>query len=120
MFTPLERDVLEYAEAMTNTPPTVTDELSTGLLEQLGPTAMVELTASIAFANLCSILFGSARNRVSEPIGWSRRAAIFAGAPDPALSRPRRQEQYGARNHHAGFFAACEVPLASRPERVRV
>ena len=28
LFTPLERDVLEYAEAMTNTPPTVTDELS--------------------------------------------------------------------------------------------
>ena len=28
VFTPLERDVLEYAEAMTNTPPTVTDELS--------------------------------------------------------------------------------------------
>ena len=36
-FTPLERDVLEYAEAMTNTPPTVTDELSARLLEQLGP-----------------------------------------------------------------------------------
>src|ERR1051325_11085649 len=35
VFTPLERDVLEYAEAMTNTPPTVTDELSGRLLEQL-------------------------------------------------------------------------------------
>jgi alkylhydroperoxidase family enzyme len=34
MFTPLERDVLEYAEAMTNTPPTVTDELSARLLGQ--------------------------------------------------------------------------------------
>jgi alkylhydroperoxidase family enzyme len=52
LFTPLERDVLEYAEAMTNTPPTVTDELSARLLEQLGPAAMVELTACIAFANL--------------------------------------------------------------------
>jgi len=51
-FTPLERDVLEYAEAMTNTPPTVTDELSGRLLEQLGPAALVELTACIAFANL--------------------------------------------------------------------
>ena len=28
VFTPLEQNVLEYAEAMTNTPPTVTDELS--------------------------------------------------------------------------------------------
>ena len=52
LFTPLERDVLEYAEAMTNTPPTVTDELSARLLEQLGPAVMVELTACIAFANL--------------------------------------------------------------------
>ncbi len=52
LFTPLERDVLEYAEAMTNTPPTVTDELSARLLEQLGPAALVELTACIAFANL--------------------------------------------------------------------
>jgi alkylhydroperoxidase family enzyme len=52
VFTPLEREVLEYAEAMTNTPPTVTDELSARLLEQLGPAAMVEITACIAFANL--------------------------------------------------------------------
>jgi len=52
VFAPLEREVLEYAEAMTNTPPTVTDELSARLLEQLGPAAMVELTACIAFANL--------------------------------------------------------------------
>ena len=52
MFTPLERDVLEYAEAMTNTPTTVTDELSASLLERLGPAALVELTVFIAFANL--------------------------------------------------------------------
>src|SRR6202011_381703 len=52
LFTPLEREVLEYAEAMTNTPPTVTDELSARLLDQLGPAAVVELTACIAFANM--------------------------------------------------------------------
>jgi alkylhydroperoxidase family enzyme len=51
-FTPLERDVLEYAEAMTQTPPTVTDELSARLLDALGPAAMVELTAWIALANV--------------------------------------------------------------------
>lgn len=50
-FTPLERDVLEYAEAMSQTPPTVTDELSAHLLEQLGAAALVELTAFVAFAN---------------------------------------------------------------------
>ena len=54
VFTPLERDVMEYAEAMTQTPPTVTDELSARLLEQLGPAALVELTAFIALANMYS------------------------------------------------------------------
>jgi alkylhydroperoxidase family enzyme len=52
VFTPLERDVMEYAEAMSLTPPTVTDELSARLLEQLGAPALVELTAFIALANL--------------------------------------------------------------------
>jgi alkylhydroperoxidase family enzyme len=52
VFTPLERDVMEYAEAMSQTPPTVTDELSARLLKQLGAPAMVELTAFIALANV--------------------------------------------------------------------
>ena len=51
VFTPLERDVLEYAEAMTQTPSAVTDELSARLLDALGPAALVELTAFIAFSN---------------------------------------------------------------------
>jgi alkylhydroperoxidase family enzyme len=50
-FTPLERDVLAYAEAMTHTPPTVTDELSARLLAALGAPAFVELTACVALAN---------------------------------------------------------------------
>ena len=52
VFMPLERDVMEYAEAMTQTPPTVTGELSASLPEALGPAALVELTAFIALANL--------------------------------------------------------------------
>jgi AhpD family alkylhydroperoxidase len=52
VFTSLERDVLEYAEAMTETPPRVTDELSARLLEQLSAPALVELTAVVGFANL--------------------------------------------------------------------
>jgi AhpD family alkylhydroperoxidase len=52
VFTSLERDVMEYAEAMTETPPRVSDELFARLLEQLGAPAMVELTASIGFANM--------------------------------------------------------------------
>lgn len=54
VYTPLERDVLEYAEAMTNTPTTVADELYARLLDQLGAAAMVELTVFIGFANLAS------------------------------------------------------------------
>lgn len=52
VFTTLERDVMEYAEAMTQTPPTVTDEMSARLLDQLGAPALVELTAFVAVANL--------------------------------------------------------------------
>ena len=50
-FTPLERDVLAYAEAMTVTPPAVTDAMVARLREQLGEAALVELSAVIAFAN---------------------------------------------------------------------
>lgn len=52
VFTPLEREVMEYAEAMSQTPPTVTDEQSARLLDALGPAALVELTAWIALANM--------------------------------------------------------------------
>ena len=52
VFTPLERAVLDYAEAMSSTPLTVTDEMVAGLHEQLGAAAVVELTSVIGFANL--------------------------------------------------------------------
>jgi alkylhydroperoxidase family enzyme len=51
VFTSLEHSVMEYAEAMTQTPPTVTDELSAKLLKALGPAALVELTTVIGLAN---------------------------------------------------------------------
>ena len=51
VFAPLERAVLEYAEAMTETEPTVTDELVESLRSQLGEAGVLELTAVIAFAN---------------------------------------------------------------------
>lgn len=54
VYTPLERDVLEYAEAMSQTPPTVTDAMSAKLLDQLGAPALVEITVYIALANLMS------------------------------------------------------------------
>jgi len=54
LFTPLERDALEYAEAMSQTPPTVTDELSARLLDALGPPGLLELTAYVALANMAT------------------------------------------------------------------
>ena len=51
VFSPLEREVLAYAEAMTETEPTVTDEMVASLRAQLGDAALVELSAVIAFAN---------------------------------------------------------------------
>jgi alkylhydroperoxidase family enzyme len=72
VFTPLERDVLEYAEAMTNTPPTVSDELSAGLLDRLGPAALVELTVFIGFANFatrCNTAHGITSQGYSDACG---------------------------------------------------
>ena len=83
VFTPLERDVLEYAEAMTNTPPTVTDELSARLLDRLGPAAMIELTVFIAFSNF------STRSNTAvgiESQGFSAACEIPYPAPGDRLS----------------------------------
>ena len=52
VFSPLERRVMEYAEAASQTPPAVTDELSDALLAALGPAALVELAARVAFMNM--------------------------------------------------------------------
>jgi alkylhydroperoxidase family enzyme len=50
-FSPLERDVLEYAEAMTTMPIGVTDAMVANLRDKLSDAALVELTAVISFAN---------------------------------------------------------------------
>jgi len=52
VFSELEREVLDYAEAMTVTPVAVTDEMVASLTDQLGPAAVIELTNVIGFANL--------------------------------------------------------------------
>lgn len=54
VFSPLEREVMAYAEAMSATPPTTTDEMVASLLDQLGPAALIELTSVIGFANATS------------------------------------------------------------------
>ena len=86
VFTPLERDVLEYAEAMTSTPLTVTDELHASLLDRLGPAAMVELTAFIACANMATR--GNVASGV-ESQGFSAVCEVpLAGRPDESGVAP--------------------------------
>lgn len=65
VFSPLEREVLEYAEAMTFTPPTVTDEMVAHLVDELGAAAVVELTQMVALENMRS-RFNSAAGLQSQ------------------------------------------------------
>lgn len=80
LFTPVERRVMEYAEAASQTPPAVTDELSDALLADLGPAALVELAARVAFMNM------SARMNVALGIR-SEQYADACGLP-PLAARP--------------------------------
>jgi alkylhydroperoxidase family enzyme len=78
VFTALERDVMDYAEAMTATPPTVTDAMVEGLLAKVGAAATVELTTIIAFANQAT------RANVALGVtsqGFSRACEIPLAAP---------------------------------------
>lgn len=86
-FTPLERRVMEYAEAMCQTPPAVTDELAAALLEDLKAPAMVELTARIGFMN------ASARGNIALGI-HSQEFAAACGLPP--LAAPAASEAIAA------------------------
>jgi 4-carboxymuconolactone decarboxylase len=50
-FSPLDKLVIEYAEAMTKTPVEVPDALFNALQQQFDPAQLVELTAAIAWEN---------------------------------------------------------------------
>jgi alkylhydroperoxidase family enzyme len=76
VFTELERLVLEYAEAMTATPPEVTDDLVERLGRHLSEAQLVELTAIVAVENL--------RSRINSALGltaqgFKDRCEIAAG-----------------------------------------
>jgi alkylhydroperoxidase family enzyme len=80
-FTPLERDVLAYAEAMSTTPLTVTDEQVGGLVERLGTAAVVELTQMVALENMRS-RFNSAAGLQSQ--GYSDVCELPLAVPSQA------------------------------------
>lgn len=73
-FTAIERAVLGYAEAMSHTPPQVTDEMSATLLDQLGAPALVELTMRVGGMNL------TARGNLALGVG-SQQFAESCGLP---------------------------------------
>jgi AhpD family alkylhydroperoxidase len=81
VFTPLERDVLEYAEAMSVTPLTVTDRMVEKLVDQLGTEALVELTEMIALENMRS-RFNSAAGLQSQ--GYSDVCELPLAVPSEA------------------------------------
>jgi alkylhydroperoxidase family enzyme len=65
LFSPLERLVMEYAEAMTETPPTVDDELVKKLQDHLDEAQLVELTAIVCLENY--------RSRFNSAVGLTRQ-----------------------------------------------
>ncbi|WP_035847672.1 carboxymuconolactone decarboxylase family protein [Kitasatospora azatica] len=79
VFSPLERSVLAYAEAMTETEPAVSDELAAELLARLGEPAFVELTMMVALENL--------RSRVNSAFGLTSQG--FAESCALGVAQPR-------------------------------
>ena len=61
LFSPMERDALEYAERMTITGETVTDELWARLRGHFSEAQLVELTAAVALENF--------RSKFNVPLG---------------------------------------------------
>ena len=61
LFSPMERDALEYAERMTITGEQVTDELWARLRCHFSEGQMVELTAAVALENF--------RSKFNVPLG---------------------------------------------------
>jgi len=77
VFSPVERRVLEYAEAVTTTPPTATDQMVAALREDIGDAAVVELTMMVAVENLRS-RFNAALGLASQ--GFSESCRVPSGS----------------------------------------
>lgn len=87
VFTPLERRVMEYADAASQTPPAVTDELSDELLAELGPAALVELAGRVAFMNMSArmnVALGIHSEEFADACGMPPLAVAGAAHAEPA------------------------------------
>ncbi|MFD3803457.1 carboxymuconolactone decarboxylase family protein [Streptomyces sp. NPDC058611] len=84
VFTGLELLAMGYAEAVTETEPSVTDELAADLIVRLGEPAFVELTAMVALENR--------RSRVKSAFGLTSRGfAEACRVPGGRWRRPGRR-----------------------------
>lgn len=79
VFTPVERAVLEYATAATQTPPTVTDEMVARLRGDLSDAQVVELASLVSLENY--------RSRTNAGLGLTSQG--FKDDCDVPLSQPR-------------------------------
>lgn len=71
---------MEYAEAASQTPPTVTDEMVEPLLAALGPAGLIELTTVIGFANMTT--------RSNTALGIESEGFASACGMKPLAERP--------------------------------
>jgi len=82
VFTDRERRVMEYAEAMSQTPLEVTDWMVAALLDDLGAPALLELTARIGMMNLnarTNIALGIRSEEFAEACGLPPIAVAASG-----------------------------------------
>ena len=138
LFDQLERLVLEYAEAITETPPTVDDELVRRLLDHLVEAQLVELTMIILLENMrsrfnsaagltgqgfkdrCEIprldgrVCGNGRKRGTVP--WRSavvRTEVVVDHGDPQKAQPRPRPGY--REGKPTWQVPTLTPDSSRP-----
>jgi alkylhydroperoxidase family enzyme len=84
-FSELEKRVLRYTDALTETPAHVSEELFNSLREHFTPQQMVELAAAIAWENF--------RARCNRGFGIEAEGFMDGAAcPVPAVARAERHE----------------------------
>ena len=89
-FSPVEKLVLEYAEAMTRTPSEVYDDLVARMREHFADPQLVELTATVALENFRARFndaLGVAPSGFSE--GTRRTSAMYPRSSGPSARATR-------------------------------
>lgn len=88
-FTPVEHRVMEYAAAMCQGSPAVTDEMSAALLEDLGAAGLIELTARVGVMNLTArsnVALGIPSAEFAEACGLPPVATPSTSDAEPVAS----------------------------------